>query len=246
MKKADFSKIKIDNKKDWIIFWVFAVLVAYAVAGFFMNRIDQVLRKLDSPWLWEGNEPQSYGRMIAAVVLLVLMAEVICFLRRKKLWTKLAVLAAGILIPAALVWMYWYNCRLIVSVLWDEKPSYIGVTWEDPGSNKNIRYHPTPEEQADILEMCRNLTVVSDERILKEFKEWEMQIDSIWKQDGIDLHFPEKYGHNYYLNIYVWGDYVYFFRGHGYGNAEFFTLFEDNGLIQYIENIKQEQIGAAQ
>lgn len=239
MKKPDFSKIKVATKKDWIIFWVFAVLATYAAAGFIDDRIEQSLRAFVSPWLWEGNEPHSYGRMMVAAVIMALEVEVVCFLKRKRAWVKLSVLAVGVLVPAALVGMYFFNCHLIVSVLWNEEPSHLYVTWKDPEDNRAQTYYPTPEEREELLKFCRNLTVVSDKELQEEFKTWSRESRSFFRQDSISINFPEKYGHHYSLNLYVWGDYFYFFKGHGRGNENVITLFEDNGLIQYMETLRQ-------
>lgn len=246
MKKPDFSKIKIITKRDWVVFWFFAALITYAMAGFWERKVDDWLRSGGNPWLWEGNEPQSYGRLIVAAVIFALVVEVVCFLRHKKLWIKLSVLAAGILAPVALTGMYHANCQLIVSVLWEEQPEMAIITWKNPDSNVSLRYEPDMEEQEQLLEYCRNLTVVSDKTVQNEFTAWKMGNDGFMKQDSIYLNFSEKYGHSYMLNLYVWEDYLYFFRGHGRGNDIFVTLFQDNGLIQYMETLRQEQEGAAE
>lgn len=244
MKKPDFSKMKITTKRDWVVFWFFAALITYAMAGFWERKVDDWLRSGGNPWLWEGNEPQSYGRMMVAAVIFALVVEVVCFLRHKKLWIKLVMLAAGILAPVALAGMYRINCQLIVSVLWEEQPEIAIVYWKTPDGNMSLSYEPDMEEQEELLEFCRNLTVVSDEAVQNEFMERIMGSGGMREQDSIYLHFSEKYGHSYMLNLYVWGDYLYFLRGHGRGNDTYVTLFRDNGLIQYMETLRQE--GAAE
>lgn len=246
MKKPEFSKFKITTKRDWVIFWFFVALITYAMAGFWEVKVDNWLRSGGNPWLWEGNEPQSYGRIIVAAVMFALVVEVVCFLRHKRLWVKLAVLVAGILAPVALAGMYHINCRLIISVLWEEQPETVIIYWKNPDSNMSLRYEPDMEEQEQLLEFCRNLTVMSDEAMQNELMERIMGSGGFRKQDSIYLNFSEKYGHSYMLNLYVWGDYVYFFRGHGRGNDIYVTLFQDNGLIQYMETLRQEQEGAAE
>lgn len=246
MKKPDFSKIKIITKRDWVVFWFFAALITYAMAGFWERKVDDWLRSGGNPWLCEGNEPQSYGRLIVAAVIFALVVEVVCFLRHKKLWIKLVMLAAGILAPVALAGMYRINCQLIVSVLWEEQPEMAIITWKNPDSNVSLRYEPDMEEQEELLEFCRNMTIVSDVAVQNELMERMMESGGMREQDSIYLHFSEKYGHSYMLKLYVWGDYLYFFRGHGRGNDIFVTLFQDNGLIQYMETLRQEQEGAAE
>lgn len=127
--KDIFSKFKINSKKDWVIFWIFAALVTYAMAYNYDTRITCWLRSIGNPWLWEGNEPQSYGRMIIAVIILAVLAEVVCFLRRKNFKVKLTVLVGGLLLPVLLTGIYLINCRLIVSVIWQEEPVAMTVWW---------------------------------------------------------------------------------------------------------------------
>lgn len=247
MKKPDFSQIKISAKRDWVVFWFFVALIAYAMAGFWERKVNDWLRSGGNPWLWVGNEPESYGRIIMAVVISVLAAEIVCFLCHKRLWIKLTVLAAGVLVPIALVGMYHINCRLIVSVLWEETPEYVIVTWANPDGSTSLRYWPDLEEQEQLLEFCRNLTVMSDEELQDELTtKWIMESGSSWQHDGIYLSFPQKYGHEYTLSLDIRGDYLYFLRGHSSRNDIIVTLFEDNGLIQYMETLRQEQNGAAE
>ena len=238
--KDIISKFRIDSKKDWVIFWIFAALIAYAVAYNFDTGITYRLRSIGNPWLWEGDEPQSYGRMIVAGIMLTVLAEAVCFLRRKDFKVKLAVLAGGLLLPVLLTGMYLINCRLIVSVIWQEEPDAITVWW---GKHEDtVRYTPSEEEQLLLLEYCRNMTVVSDKQVQEEFMQWywDTKGRDFWSASQMDLNFPRKYGHSCMLKVQVWGDYLYFFRGHGTGNNIIVTLFEDNGLISYLEELQQK------
>lgn len=239
MKKPDLSKFAIVTKKDWVIFWTFAALVAYSLAGFFQGRIDTQLRKIGNPWLWQGNEPGSYGRMIAAALILAVTAEVVCFLKRKQIWLKLAVLAAAILVPIALVWMYQYNCRLITSVIWEEDPIDM---WISGLSDRS--YSPTEKEQKEIMEYCRNLTVVSDEQVRQEFIErYNGEDNNLREMYTININFDRKYGHGVWFWVSISEDAVFFDRGSNTPGT--ITLFEDNGIAQYLENLRQERTGAA-
>lgn len=240
--KNIFSKFKINSKKDWAIFWIFAALIAYAVAYNYDTGITYRLRSMGNPWLWEGNEPQSYGRMIIAVIVLAILAEAVCFLRHKNLRVKLAVLAGALLMPVLLTGMYLINCRLIVSVIWQEEPDNMTVWWGE--HEDTIRYTPSEEEQQLLLEYCRNMTIVSDKQVQDEFMQWywDTKGESIFSATRVDLHFPKKYGHSCWFTVQVWGDYLYFFRGNGTGgNNIHVTLFEDNGLVAYLEELRQKQ-----
>lgn len=236
MKKFDLSKLRISTKRDWIIFWVFALFISYAVADRFQDRIDSRLRRLDSPWMWYGNEPHGYGRMIAAVVIFAVVAEAVCFLCRKQIWMKLSVLAAGILIPLALAGIYQYNCRLIVSVIWEEYPQ--SIIFRDEGADGY--YTLSPEEQTEFMELCRKLTIVSDKQKEQELMERYQNENRDTRQelDRIELHFGEKYGHSIWIWLYAQEDHLFFDRGYGSDNGPLVTFYEDNGLIQFMENLK--------
>lgn len=250
MKKPDLSKFCIKSTKDWVIFWIFAALLVYALADGYDTGIVYWLRSIETPWLGYVNEPQNYGRMMISAAVLAVLAEAVCFLRRKSLRIKLAVLAAGVLVPTALVGMYLVHCRLIVSSLWQEEPGRVTIWWKESSEGNTVSavlYTPDEEEQEKLLEYCRKLTVVSDEALQEEFIQWYREADtSLFSQNHIDLHYAERYGHSYSLDLYVWDDYLYFFRGHKRGNGYFLAFFEDNGLIQYLEDLRQEQVGAAE
>ena len=239
--KELLSKFKIQSKKDWVIFWIFASLIAYGVAFSYDTNVTYWLRSIGNPWLWVGNEPQSYGRMIIAVAMLAIVAEIVCFLRHKDLKIKLAVLAAGLILPVALTGMYVVNCNLIVSVIWQEEPDM--TVWWGRHEDK-VRYEPSEEEQAALLEYCRNMTIVSDEQVQEKFMQWywDTKGSDFWSYTLIDMYFPKKFGHNCWVQVQVWEDYLYLFRGNDRNNGILVTLFEDNGLIAYLEELEQKQV----
>lgn len=243
MKKLDLSKFRITTKRDWIIFWVFVLLLANAVAGWSRHMVDRQLRRFGSPWLWFGNEPQFYGRLILLVALLIIVGEIVCFLRHKRLGLRLAILAAGTVMSVVLVGAYQIHCRMIVSAIWEEDPVYMRIVWKE----QNQSYMPTEEEQAAILDLCRQLTIVSDESKEREYIEWHWTPKSeVWEKVWLSINFDEHYGHNVHLSLYIRDDTILLDRGVGPQTQPLVTVFEDNGLIQYIENIKQEQIEAAE
>lgn len=241
MKKLDFSKIRFNTKKDWVIFWIFAALVLYIAAYQFDVRIAYWLRSMGSPWLGYGNEPQSYGRMMITVAALAVLAEMVCFVRRRELRTKLTILSVGILAPIALVGMYQLHCRLIVSSLWKEAPARTLIWWKEPDGSVLQFSTPTEEEADKLLEYCRNLTIVSDKETNDAFMQWHREDSgNFWSGDTLNLRFTEKYGHSYSLELCAWEDYFYFFRGYDYKNDILVTLFEDNGLKGYLDDLKRE------
>lgn len=243
MKKIDLSKFRINTKKDWIIFWVFALLLANAVAGWSQQVADRQLRRFGSPWLWFGNEPKFYGRLIIFVVLLVLVAEVVCFLLHRRLKLRLAILAAGIAVSLASVGIYQIHCKLIASAIWEKEPEYMQIDWV----GEDRPYTPTEEEQAEILDLCRQLTIVPDGQKEREYIEWnEISNSGVWEKVHLSIGFGEYYGHSVWFWLYIRDDAILLYRGVGPKSQPAVTVFEDNGLIQYIENIGQKQTGAAE
>ena len=238
MKKIDLSKFRITTKRDWIIFWVFVLLLANAVAGWSQRVADRQLRRFGSLWLCFGNEPEFYGRLILLVVLLVIVAEIVCFLRHKRLWLRLAILAAGIVMSVALAGAYQVHCRVISSAIWEEEPVYMRIVWKE----QNQSYMPTEEEQAEIVKLCRKLTIASEAQKEREYIEWHWTPKSeVWEKVWLSIHFNERYDHNVHLSLYIRDDTILLDRGVGPKSQPLVTVFEDNGLIQYIENLNSKE-----
>lgn len=245
MKKVNIKKICIKNKKDWGIFWIFAALIAYAVGHEFNGRINDWLRGIGNPWMTNLNEPQSYGQMIAAVVLLAVVAEVVLFLCRKTIKAKLAVLAAGIIFPLMIVGIYQVHCKLIVSVLWDMEPQAVRIEYDGEEEylkviGENGEIIPSSQELQEVIELCRSLKVISDEETLEAYMEWYNSAEEpFMNTDMVILYFPEKYGHSYMFPLRLQDGYVYLWRGYSDKEMEV-TFFEDNGITEWLEGRKKK------
>lgn len=231
------KKLRSLNKKDWIIFWIFAALIANVIGNFFNHRINDLLRKFGNPWLTNLNEPQSYGRLITASVLLAVMAVLVLFLLKKSLKAKIAAIFAGILIPAAIVGIYFIHCNLIVSVLWNTEPQTVFV--DDGDTCYYIKTNSpqgtkisSKQSLSEILELCRTLTPITDEVQIKKCMDWyENAEEPFLHTDMVRLYFPEKYGHHYQFSLRLHEGYVYLWRG--YSDTQEITFFEDNGITEW-------------
>lgn len=236
----DMSKLRIRTKRDWAIFWVFAALIAYMLGDEWNYFINDRLRVMGSPWLTNLNEPQGYGRMIAAVILMAIVGEVVLFLCHKPVKAKLAVLAAGVLLPLALVGLYRLNCNLIASVLWKEEPNSVFLHGQEADvclkmSAGGDIADVSMEEYKEALEYCRNLTLASEEE-QKAGLEWYKNAESPFAGvDSISMYFPEKYGHSYSFSLRLHEGYVYLWRGYS-GDGVEVTFFEDNGVTEWFED----------
>lgn len=241
MKKFTIKDFRIKNKRDWIIFWVFAALIAYVVGDRYNWKVNGWLRGIGNPWLTVLNEPQNYGRMIVAVILLAVLAEIVLFLCRKPVRVKLAVLAAGLILPAALVGIYQLHCKLIVSVLWNEEPSSVYVKYGDAREVwKSGEGNFVPAEKCqELQELCGSLKIMTDERKLKTCMEWYYAEEAFMEPDYyVDITFPHKYGHGYVFNLWIKDGYVYLWRGYK-GQEILVTFFEDNGITEWLSQAEE-------
>lgn len=227
------NELKISGRKDWIIFWFFAVMVSYVAGSWLARPINTWLNGMTGPWLTDMNMPANYGRTIGAVILLTAMTEGLLFLRKKSVKAKIGVAAAGVALAAMIVGIHQVHCRLIVSVLHSEEPR--SVTLFLDGSQERVI---AQEERQELLELCRSLEVITDPQELADCLAW---YDGEGKRpggtDGVWLKFPQKYGHSYILNLDVQDGYIYLWRGYQ-GHEKQITFFRDNGLIGWLEGRK--------
>lgn len=248
--KINIKDLKIKTKRDWVIFWIFAVLVAYIAGDEFNGRINQWLRGYGNPWLTDLNEPTEYGRLIVAALILAVVAEFVLFWCHKSTRAKLIVVFIGILSPILLIGVYQLHCKLIVSVLWEEEPRTIRVVCQDTEeylkfSGENVENTISSDACQEVLELCRNLTFVSDEE-QKAGMEWYHNAESPFLgTDMIALYFPEKYGHSYTFTLRLHEGHVYLWRGYSEDDLEV-TFFEDNGVTAWLNELRKDATQAAE
>ena len=227
------NEMKISGRKDWIIFWFFAVMVSYVAGGWLARPINTWLNGMTGPWLTDMNMPTNYGRTIAAVILLAAMTEGLLFLRKKSVKAKIGVAAAGVALAAMIVGIHQVHCRLIVSVLHSEEPG--SVTLFLDGSQKRL----VSGEYEELLELCRGLAVITDPDELADCMAWYEEEYRLAGTDGVWMAFPRKYGHSYVLHLHVQDGHICLWRGYQRGEKEI-TFFRDNGLIEWLEESKRE------
>lgn len=230
------EKIQISGRKDWAIFWFFAGMIAYVAGETFGAGIDKWLREHANPWITDLNVPSGYGRVIVAAFLLAVTAEVVLFFCRKSMKAKLAVPAAVLLFSLGAVGMYQVHCRLIVSVLWEEEPQRVVVWLKSSPQGLRIQDNGNvTEESRELLELCRNLEMITDAEELEECMLW-YKTEGDFMGDHIDVTFPQKYGHNYHLNLGVQDGHVFLWRGYR-GYEERITFFRDNGISEWMDAV---------
>lgn len=235
MQGLGIERLRISGKKDWAIFWTFTVMAVYVIGGRLDRGWNDWLRSIGNPWLTDLNEPQSYGRMIAAVLLLAVVMEVMAFLCRKSTKVKVAVPVAGLLLALALVGAYQVHSRLIVSVLWEEEPAAMTIWRKGESSAFQVE-----EDQAkrELQELCRGLVPITDQERLEACREWCSEKGGRGAEASVHLSFLQKYGHSYVLWLDVKDGYVYLWRGYD-RNRALITFFEDNGIVEYIGSLSE-------
>lgn len=231
-KGVPIRNLRIRNRKDWVIFWAFAVIVAYIAAGSLSRRVNVWLVGIETPWMTNLNEPQNYGRTIVAAILLTALVECVLFLCRKPVWARAAALAAGILLSLAIVGIYQVHCRLIVSVLWKEEPGHVGIVKD---GQRRWDHEISEQEREEILELCRSLEIITDSGEVAKCMQWYDPGEDFMGVDSIELNFSEKYGHSYSFQLRIKEGHVYLWRGYQ-GRKTLITFYEDNGIIEWMES----------
>ena len=209
MEKIDWNKFRIRSRKDWVIFWVFAVFICYAAGLRYDHWPDRWLFQFANPYMTDINQPHTWGQLIPFLALLAVVTEVVLFLCRKPVKARILVLVGALLMPMIILAGYRIHTDLIVSSLWKEKPVGISL-WKDH------RMELTEEEQKELLELCQNLTQVSDKETQELLKQWYLENDSspFSEADDINIRFSEKYGHSYSFKLSVFDGKVFIWRTH--------------------------------
>lgn len=231
IQKIDWNKFRIRNRKDWVIFWVLAALFCYALGLRYDHKPDQWLFQFANPYMTNLNQPYTWGQLIVFFGLFAVVVEVVLFLCKKPVKARVLVLAGALLMPMVILAGYRIHTNLIVSSLWKEEP--VGVSlW------KEQRMELTGEQQGELLELCRNLTPVSDKETQELLKQWYLENSStaFSEADDISIRFSEKYAHNYSFNLRIYEGKVFIWRGYS-GRGTEITFFEDNGIVEWVEKI---------
>lgn len=250
MNKLNLNKLRIKNKRDWGIFWIFTALICYGLSSRLLTYgLQNRMFDYANPYMTNLNDPSAgWGRLLITLLLLDLVAEAVLFLCkgiRRKIAAMTAVLAAAILMPFLTFGMYKVHTDLIVSSLWKEEPQSVSIWPEtDPVTGKRgtgLRNEDLSEEQkSELLELCRNLTVISDEEELQRLEDWYCENnDAFMNASNIYLHFGKKYGHSYSFILRIYEGKVFIWRGNGKQSRQYLTFFENNGITEWVEEILQ-------
>jgi len=235
VKRINWREIRIKNKKDWVIFWIFAGLVCYGISAGFEQRNGNWLFQFANPYMMRLNEPHTWGQLLAAVMLFAIVVEAVLFLRKKSVKAKVLVLIVLLFTPMLAVAGYRVNTNLIVSQLWQEEPGSITIRFHGQGEELESidGDRLTEEERQELLTLCKSMTIVSDSEKQEELMQWFRQSEgSFLNSDKVELRYGEKYGHNYRFTLWLEEGKIYLWRDNGA-----ITFFEDNGINAWMEEV---------
>lgn len=250
MNKRGLEKFRIKRKRDLVIFWIFALLISYGLSSWlFPYRLKYFMFDFANPYMTNLNDPsEGWGRLLITLLLLALTAEAALFFRkgiRRRRSAMAGILAAAVLAVPLIMGLYRLHTDLIVSSLWKEEPQSVSIWPEaDPETGERgtgLRNEDLSEEQkTQILELCRNLTLISDGAEQQKLGEWYLESeDAFMGAAEVILHFEERYGHSYSFILRLYEGKVFIWRGNGKQPELFLTFFEDNGITELAEGLLQ-------
>lgn len=246
------GRFRIKGKRDWAVFWIFAALLCYVLGGRFLSYgITDWLFESGNPYLTNLNDPSpGWGRLMIALIMLAVVGEIVLILckRNRKGVIAMAVLLAGAcVVPFAVKGLYRIHTYLIVSSLWEEKPQTVRVWFlgknQETGQTRYgfLDEDLSKEQKQELLEFCKNMTMVSDENELKKLEEWYRETPSAFMNStDINISYNRKYGHSYSFNLRIYEGKIFIWRGNGRQPAQYVIFFEDNGLVEWLEELSSD------
>lgn len=240
IKKTDWRKFRIRSRKDWVIFWGIVVCICYAAGVHYADRPDRWLFHFSNPYMINLNQPRTWGQLMVCLPLLAIVTEVVLFLCNKPVKAKILVLVGALLMPVVIVAGYRIHTDLIVSSLWKEEPRAINIFCRSINSEgRENRIELAGEECKELLALCRDMTPISDQDDLEMLRHWyqENNGERYMQGSSIQMTFMEKYGHSYAFWLNICDGKVYLWRGYNSSMQQEITFFEDNGIVERIEEI---------
>jgi hypothetical protein len=227
--------IQIKAKKDWVIAFIFALLIVYGISTRFSYRLQSLLLEYGNSKLTNMNQPRGYGNLIITALVMTIIAEILLIVYRKSIKIKIFTLLAGMLCAVLLFAGYLFNCNLIVSVIDIEKP----VSVRANGWGTDINLNMNTEQQDKLVSYCETLEPVPADQ--------EKELENVFYADGnmtsnsllIWITYPKKYGHNYDLMVCVYDNMIFVRKGYNNRNKEIVTFYKDNGLLSLINQMKE-------
>ena len=230
------NNFRIKTKRDWCIAAILMTFVVYAVSTRFTFELQSSLLKFGNPMMTNMNQPKSYGNIMFTIVVVMILAEII-LIRHKKSKKLMGILAVGtVVLVFGIFQIYLYNVNKIVSVIEEDEGRYtsigyyVGEAWDvDESTIKEINL------------LCEELKPVSKKEQMKLREELIKNEDYIDDTLLIWTEYPEKWGHNFDLMVCVYEDMIFIDKGYDYNQQLIVTFFEDNGLLELVNKVKEKQ-----
>lgn len=230
------SNFRIKTKRDWGIAAVLMTLIVYAISLRYSVVFQAFLLRYGNPMMTKMNQPKSYGNIMFTIVVVMILVEIV-LIRYKKSKKLVGILAVGtISVVFGIFQIYLYNVDQIVSVIEKEEGKYISIGyWAD--DNWKVEDVDTKE----IFALCEEL------KPLPETEQKKLKEELLKKEDYIEdtlliwAEYPEKWGHNFDLMVNIYENMIFIDKGYDYNQQPIVTFFEDNGLLELVNEVKEKQ-----
>lgn len=229
-------KAFINNKKDWCITYIFMFLISYEIVISFKQPINNFMMKFAADKLTYLNIPWNYGGLMLVIWVLTIgtmFAAVIMKINKKKIFE---VFILGICLSVVVLCSFRMHTLLIVHTADNctpESGNILMISQGDDDSDININLKQGSSELEKLKNLCYSLKPLP-RNMQKEMQVKENNID-YENENTIWVTFKKSYGQNYNMIVNVYNNIIYIQR-----NNLDKIYYEDNGLIDYIEQIKIE------
>lgn len=224
------QRLRIKTRKDWFIAFVFTFLLVYLLVLRYQVVINDWLLRVTPGKISYFNQPEEQGVFAVTVLAVaVISIGVMIYKKVKGKYITLA-LAGGIIIAAAIMATYYYECRLLLKVPLESEPESVRVSEERNGSH--ISYTLNQEMEEQIVEKIMALEPLSDQDDIRR-----ETINGSTDRTSISIWYPRRNDYSYHIMISVKNKIIYFAKGHG---LESVIFYQDNGLLDILEELRDE------
>jgi len=217
------KKLKITRKRDWVIAFIFLMLIVYCLINIRSVYIDEKMGFLFAPdKLTYLNTPEGYGTLILTVLIVTPIAAAVLLWKTKKWKAPVSVLLIGVAVSAGLLGMFRIQSQRIVNTAYTTSPENVSVCYN------GIRRTVSEENVSELIKLCMELKPLSDE---EQEKYREAAGHGYFGSDNITIWFPRVNGHSYLLHVQMTKEAIYICRVHGVNSYVFYS---DNGLREFV------------
>ncbi len=232
------NPLGIKSKKDWVITFLFAFLIVYAISTRFSRQVDNWLFNFTPAFFSDWNQLKSYGNWLITIPVMTFLTEIVLFIYRKSRKVKLLTLAGAMVLCLGVFFGYQLHSSLVVSVMDRKEPE--GVNFDvrmGDGSWKQAEL--SAAEKEELVSLCKSLRPLLEEEQKELYAAYKnSEGDWFMNADEIRIHYPKQYGHDFILNVRIYDGHIYVRKGYNEKQKELITFYEDNGLLEAVERIR--------